>query len=106
MLARYGKAALPGLIAALKHESLRAQTALVLRRMGRAAAPAVGPLVDALPDAGPTARREILFALAAIGPAAKPAAPALAKLLATDDDDRPSVGPQPNGIGACPARPR
>jgi HEAT repeat protein len=85
VLAQYGRVALPGLEAALKQPALQARTALVLRRMGPAAAPAVPALSEALAEARPTARREILFALAAIGPAARPAVPSLVRLLAKPD---------------------
>jgi HEAT repeat protein len=81
VLALYGEAGVPGLIDALKQKPLQGRAAMVLARIGPAAAPALAPLLAALDDPAPAARQEILFALSAIGPAAKPAVPALVKLL-------------------------
>lgn len=85
VLATLGEAAVPRLVAALKHESTRPRAIRILRQLGPAALPAVSALVDLLKVEDFDTRREALFALADLGPAAKDAVPALIDVLQTAD---------------------
>jgi HEAT repeat protein len=76
-LATLGPQAVPRLIAALKHPSLRGQTAYILGQIGPAAAAATPALAKLLADPDPNVAIEAAHALAKIGPAAKAAVPAL-----------------------------
>jgi HEAT repeat protein len=84
-LAEFGEPAMPAIIAALKIKDSRGLAAAILGRMGKAAAPAVPALTEALSDDRPSVRREAAFALGAIGPDAGSATQALVKLLHDDE---------------------
>ena len=81
-LATIGPPAVPSLIKALAHPTLRGPVASILGRMGPEAAPATDALAKLLTDSNPSVRVEAAHALAAIGPDAKAAVPALIKALA------------------------
>ncbi len=76
-LASLGPQAVPRLIAALKYQSLRAQTAYILGQIGPPAAAATPELAKLVSDPDPNVDIEAAHALAKIGPAAKAAVPAL-----------------------------
>ena len=80
-LAAFGAQAVPRLIEALKHESLRAQVASVLGQIGPPAAPATAALANLLGDKHPHVATEAAMALAKIGPGASAAVPALVKAI-------------------------
>ena len=88
-LADLGETAVPALSAALAKPESRGLAALALAHIGPKAKAAVPALVAALDDPTAHVRREVLTALAAIGPAAGRAAAApVAKRLETDPDLR------------------
>lgn len=69
-----GEEAVPGLIQALEYEQMRGRAAYLLQQLGPAAAPAVAALMKAYQEEQQVeVRRELLFALGNIGPAAKDA---------------------------------
>lgn len=80
-LAGLGPKAVPRLIAALKHTSLRGQIAHILGQIGPPAAPATDALAKLVSDEDPNVGIEAAHALAKIGPAAKAAVPALIAAL-------------------------
>ena len=83
-IAEAGPQAVPGLIAALKHEKAAYFACLVLREIGPAAKDAVPALIDALKSPCPEIRREAILALAAMGDAASAA---VGPIAATLDDE-------------------
>ena len=85
-LAAMGAPAVPKLIGALKYAPLRAQVAAILGRIGPPAAPATEALAKLLGDPDPNVSREAAHALAAIGPDAKAAVPALIGRVGIHDD--------------------
>lgn len=90
-LADQGKAAVPGLIEALKHPQARYWACLTLHEIGPEARPAVPALIPLLADDLPDVRREAILVLAAIGPAAEPAIPQLAAALNNQLDRVPAT---------------
>lgn len=81
-------AAVEDLTEALRVEkvpAVRLELAIALGRFGAAAAPAVKPLTDCLPDADPKLRAEAAGALGRVGPAAAAATPVL--LIQLNDQD-------------------
>jgi HEAT repeat protein len=80
-LAAMGAPAVPKLIGALKYAPLRGQVASILGRIGPPAAPATDALAKLLSDPDPNVSIEAGHALAAIGPDAKAAVPALIAVL-------------------------
>ena len=84
-LANFGSQAIPNLIDALGEESVRAEAAVIIARIGPPAKSAVPALIEALKDKNPKTRSEVLFALGAIGPDAVSAVPAITDSL--DDPD-------------------
>ncbi len=85
-LASKGKAALPGVLRGLANEKLRPYAVRVAALLGPDAEPAVPALMQAWKATGDDSalRTEIQFALAAIGPGAAAAVPALTTSLAAD----------------------
>ena len=75
------KAAVPGLIEALKDEAVRWKAGEALGKIGPGAKAAVPALIEALKDEKEYIRREVVEALGKIGPGAKAAVPALIKAL-------------------------
>lgn len=61
--------------------AIRARAAQLLGQMGSAASTAVSPLASRVADSEEAVRREAILALAALGPSAAPAVPALTKAL-------------------------
>ena len=85
-IASLGADAVPGLIRALAYPKIRMRVADILQRIGEDAAPAVPELIKAFEAEERTeVRREILFAIAHIGPAAVDAVAIGVK--GTDDED-------------------
>jgi HEAT repeat protein len=84
-LARMGAPAVPRLIDALKHKSMRAQVAHILGEIGPAAAPATEALAKLAVEADARVATEAALALAKIGPEAKAAVPALSAALQQPD---------------------
>ena len=80
-LAGLGPQAVPRLIAALKYEALRAQTAYILGQIGPPAVAATPALAKLTSDPDPNVAVEAAHALAKIGPGAKAAVPALIEVL-------------------------
>ena len=76
-LASMGDAGAPVLIAALKRPEARGGAATLIARLATPAKAAVPGLIEALADRDADVRREVLFALATIGPDAAAAAPAI-----------------------------
>lgn len=83
-LAGAGPAAVPGMIEALKDNTVAYWACLVLREIGPDAVAAVPALIEKLDDPRPEIRREAILALAAIGRGAAPAADKIATML--DDE--------------------
>jgi HEAT repeat protein len=91
-LAAIGPPAVPALAAALSQEGdVRRCAALALARIGRPATAASKALADALRDPSPEVRPAVLGALAALGPDALPAVPALVKLFDQEAASRGQV---------------
>lgn len=86
-LVRLGPTAIAALEQALDKPALRTLAMELLAAAGSKAKPAVDNLVAALADADPATRGDAAVALAAIGPEAAEAVPALAKLLAGDEKE-------------------
>jgi HEAT repeat protein len=86
-LVRLGPTAIAALEKALDKPALRTLAMELLAAAGSKAKPAVDNLVAALADADPATRGDAAVALAAIGPEAAEAVPALAKLLASDEKE-------------------
>ena len=85
-VAAIGADAVPGLGRALAYPKIRMRVAEILQRIGAAAAPAVPQLIKAFEEEERTeVRREILYAIAQIGPAAVDAVQIGIK--GTDDED-------------------
>ncbi len=84
-LATLGAPAVPGLVAALKHENVRDEVAHILGQIGPAAAPATEALANLVADKDEQTAHEATLALAKIGPGAKAAVPALVKALASGE---------------------
>ncbi|MGD9723781.1 MAG: HEAT repeat domain-containing protein [Pirellulales bacterium] len=80
-IATLGPQAVPRLIVALKHTSLRPHVAYILGQIGPPAAPASEALTKLLDDPDPNVSIEAAHALAKIGPGAKAAVPALTRAL-------------------------
>lgn len=80
-LASLGPPAVPRLVGALKYAALREEVIGILGRMGPAAAPATPQLVQLIEDKNPNVAHAAVLALAAIGPPAKEAVPALTQAL-------------------------
>jgi len=105
-----GETAVTALSSALAKPESRGLAALALAHIGPKAQAAVPALVAALDDPTAHVRREVITALAAIGPAAgRAAAAAVAKRLETDPDVRVrqaaafalgQFGPQPPSVPA------
>ncbi|MBW3597300.1 MAG: HEAT repeat domain-containing protein [Planctomycetes bacterium] len=86
-LALLGPKAVPHVVRGLKNENLRMYAVRVLKRIGPDAAEAVPALTAVLESTDdPAVRREVQFALAAIGPAAEAAAPELVNSLSAEND--------------------
>lgn len=77
----------PGLIEALKHKEACYWACLVIHELGPAAKDAALPVSEVLKHADPEVRLQAAMTLAAIGPDAKPAVPALVKILQDDPQD-------------------
>jgi len=93
-MAEQGKAAVPRLTQALKHEKTVYWACLVLSEIGPDATDAVPDLVDVFQShEHPEVRREAVLALAAIGPGAADAVDELAQVLQDEDTllDGPAV---------------
>lgn len=88
-LASMGKAAVPRLMKALEHESLRPQVAYILGQIGPDAAPAAEALAKLATDSNARVANEAVLALAKIGPAAESAAPALLTALERPECNTP-----------------
>ena len=86
-LVRLGPTAIAALEKALDKPALRTLAMELLAASGSKAKPAVDNLVAALSDADPATRGDAAVALAAIGPDAAEAVPALSKLLASDEKE-------------------
>ena len=86
-LVRFGPTAITALEKALDKPALRTLAMELLAAAGSKAKPAVDNLVAALADADPATRGDAAVALAAIGPDAAEAVPALTKLLAGDEKE-------------------
>lgn len=86
-LARLGPDAIPALVALMKDRQLGRWAIVIVSEAGEAAAPAVDALRAALSEADDDLAREIILALAKIGPKAKAAAPDLLK-IAEDQDNK------------------
>jgi len=86
-LVRLGPTAIPSLEKALDKPALRTLAMEILAAAGSKAKPAVDNLVAALADADPAMRGDAAVALAAIGPDAAEAVPALSKLLGGDEKE-------------------
>ena len=86
-LVRLGPTAIAALEKALDKPALRTLAIEVLAACGSKAKSAVDNLVAALSDADPATRGDAAVALAAIGPDAAEAVPALTKLLAGDENE-------------------
>ena len=86
-LGRIGSEAVPLLVETLSDPRRRFAAVVVLSDIGEAAQPAAGALTALLaePKLGQELRREIVLALAHIGPGARDAVPALLKILEDDD---------------------
>lgn len=76
-----GKAAVPGLIEALKNDEVAYWACVVLRQIGPAAKDAVPALAEKIKDPRPDIRIQAILALGAIGDAALPAVPEIAKAV-------------------------
>ncbi|MBX9790047.1 MAG: HEAT repeat domain-containing protein [Pirellulales bacterium] len=81
-----GVAALPALEAGLADPETRGPAAAVIHELGAEAKPSAGALIKALADERPEVRREVLFALAAVGTDTK-AIPVLLKSLGDPAED-------------------
>lgn len=79
--------AVAALRAALEHQPMRNDALEILAELGPAAAPALDDMIEALADSDPVSRSDAAFAIAAIGPEAKAAVPALEKLLGEESAD-------------------
>jgi HEAT repeat protein len=99
VLADAGEEAMPFLLAALKDEKAAYWACLVLRDIGPKAKGAVPALAELAGGPRPEVRREAILALAAIGEAAAPATPQLAKAL-DDPLDRTAATFALGAIGA------
>jgi HEAT repeat protein len=98
-LAEEGKAAVPPLIRALKHEKLAYWACLVLAEIGPDAQEAVPALVELFQShEQPEVCREAVLALAAIGPGAADAVPDLTRVL--EDEDTLLDGPAVFALGS------
>jgi HEAT repeat protein len=86
-LATLGPRAVPRLINALKHDTLRVQAAYTLGQIGPQAAEATQPLAGLVGDANSKVASEAAMALAKIGPAAKASVPALVAALEKPECD-------------------
>lgn len=86
-LVRLGPTAIAALEKALDKPALRTLAMELLAASGSKAKPAVDNLVAALSDAEPATRGDAAVALAAIGPDAAEAVPALSKLLGGDEKE-------------------
>ena len=86
-LVRLGPTAIEALEKALDKPALRTLAMELLAAAGSKAKPAVDNLVAALADADPATKGDAAVALAAIGPEASEAVPALGKLLAGDEKE-------------------
>ena len=86
-LVRLGPTAIAALEKALDKPALRTLAMELLAASGSKAKPAVDNLVAALSDADPATRGDAAVALAAIGPDAAEAVPALSKLLGGDEKE-------------------
>jgi HEAT repeat protein len=80
-----GAAVMPLLTQALENEKTAYWAAVALESLGPEAAPAVTPLIKLTAHAEPEVRMEALMALAAIGEAARSAAPQIVDRLENDD---------------------
>jgi HEAT repeat protein len=89
-LASLGEKALPRAIKALENDATQGLAVEVIRRLGPKAAEATPALALELKDPDAAYRREVEFTLAAIGPGAKAAVPALIERL-TDEKEDPHV---------------
>jgi HEAT repeat protein len=88
-LATLGPAAVPRLIEALKHDSVRAQVAYTLGQIGPPAAPATEALAKLLNNKDPKVVSEAAMALAKIGPSASAGVPALSAALQEQECPNP-----------------
>lgn len=79
--------AVASLQAGLDHQPMRNDALEILAEIGPAAAPALDDMIEYLEDADPVSRSDAAFAIAAIGPDAKTAVPALEKLLGDESAD-------------------
>ena len=86
-LVRFGPTAITAIEKALDKPALRTLAIELLAAAGSKAKPAVDNLVAALSDADSATRGDAAVALAAIGPDAAEAVPALSKLLAGDEKE-------------------
>ena len=85
-LAQIGESAVKPLIRALENDASRIGAATTLGRIGAPAKAAIPALVTALGDKSAEVRREVLYALAAIGPDSRQALAAVVRSLASDPD--------------------
>jgi len=91
-LAEFGSEALVRVDESLKNKKLRPYAILLIRRLGDDAASAVPALIEALKQEAETEddlmfRREVQFALAAIGPKSQPAVAVLLSSLKSDREE-------------------
>lgn len=79
--------AVAALRAALDQPPMRNDALEILAEIGPAAAPALDDMIESLADSDPVSRSDAAFAIAAIGPDAKAAVPALEKLMGDESAD-------------------
>ena len=100
-MAEEGKEIVPALITALKSDDAAYWACLVLTEIGPDAEEAVGPLTKLFQShEDPEVRREAVLALAAIGPGAAGAVPALIGVLDSDENENLLDGPAIYALGA------
>jgi HEAT repeat protein len=87
-LAAVGESAVPALSEALQHteDAVRVEATYALAQIGAPAEPAIPALMERTKDESVEVRRYLPEALGGLGPNASSAVPALADMLASDDD--------------------
>lgn len=88
-LAAVGESAVPALSEALQHteDAVRVEATYALAQIGAPAESAISALMERTKDECVEVRRYLPEALGGLGPNAAPAVPALADILASDDDE-------------------
>ena len=86
-LIRLGGEAVPPLAEALSAPAIRNDAMEILAELGPAALPALDQMITGLADADPVYRADAAMAIAAIGPQAEAAVPALEKLLGDESSE-------------------